>query len=125
MDRSILQGKGRRIVRTPETSWRAALGRSPEQVAGRLAFMGPDHHAVRNLVVREVPGRRSPIRPREIARQLALPLAGVERILSDLERNLFFVARDHTGAVSWAYPVTVERTPHRLRFSTGERAFGA
>jgi hypothetical protein len=49
----------------------------------------------------------------------------VVAVLDDLERHLFFVVRDAAGAVAWAFPVTVARTPHRLRFSTGERVGGA
>ena len=29
------------------------------------------------------------------------------------------------GEVSWAFPVTVEETPHQLRFGTGEYTFAA
>jgi hypothetical protein len=46
-------------------------------------------------------------------------------LLDDLERSLFFLVRDHRGNVSWAFPVSSDRTPHRLRFSTGERIFAA
>jgi hypothetical protein len=46
-------------------------------------------------------------------------------ILDDLERNLFFLVRNAAGAVSWAFPVTADRTPHKLTISTGERLYGA
>jgi len=46
-------------------------------------------------------------------------------ILTDLEKNLFFLVRDPEGNVSWAFPVTTSETPHRLTFSTGEKIFGA
>jgi hypothetical protein len=49
----------------------------------------------------------------------------VQAILEELERNLLFLVRGESGAVAWAFPVTVEPTPHRLNFSTGERLFGA
>ena len=45
--------------------------------------------------------------------------------LAELERRLFFLVRNEEGAVSWAFPVTVDKTPHRLTFSTGERLHGA
>ena len=91
-----------------------------------LAFMTPDHHAVRNLVVRELPrnGGR-PLTPVQIATSLRLDSRRVAELLDDLERHLFFVVRNARGEVSWAFPVTSEQTPHRLRFSTGERIFGA
>jgi hypothetical protein len=49
----------------------------------------------------------------------------VKSILEELERKLFFLVRNEQGAVAWAYPVTVEITPHRLDFNTGERIYGA
>ena len=92
----------------------------------RLAFMTPQHHAVRNFVVRELPRNSGrPLSPEQIARSLRLDLKSTAGLLEDLEGRLFFLVRDHRGSVSWAFPVTSERTPHRLRFGTGERIFGA
>jgi hypothetical protein len=92
----------------------------------RLAFMTPHHHAVRNYVVRELPGNRGrALQPARIARSLGLDLELVGRLLEELEKHLFFLVRNRRGDVSWAFPVTSDRTPHRLRFSTGERIFGA
>lgn len=91
-----------------------------------IAFMTAQHHAVRNLVVRELPRNHGrPISPAEIAAALSLKLEHVVRLLEDLERHLFFLVRDRRGDVSWAFPVTRDRTPHRLHFSTGERIFAA
>ena len=63
--------------------------------------------------------------PKRIAAALHLSLSRVVGVLDDLERHLFFVVRDAFGEVTWAFPMTVARTPHRLRFSTGERVSGA
>lgn len=91
-----------------------------------LSFMTPHHHAVRNFVVRELPRNHGrPLAPLEIAKSLQLDIGFTVTLLEDLERHLFFLVRDGRGDVSWAFPVTSDRTPHRLRFSTGERIFGA
>lgn len=91
-----------------------------------LAFMTPEHHAVRNFVVRELPrNRQRPLTPAQIARSVRFDISAVTRLLDDLEPRLFFLVRDARGNVSWAFPVTSDRTPHRLRFSTGERISGA
>ena len=45
--------------------------------------------------------------------------------LEDLEKRMTFLYRNEIGEVLWAYPVTVDRTPHKIRFSTGERLFAA
>jgi len=94
-------------------------------MSDQLAFMTPHHHAVRNFVVRELPRRGAPLSPTQIARSLRLDAELVTGLLDDLEKHLFFLVRNARGAVSWAFPVTSDRTPHRLRFSTGERIFGA
>ncbi len=49
----------------------------------------------------------------------------VVQLLDDLEKHLFFLVRNAAGNVSWAFPVSSDRTPHRLRLSTGERIFAA
>ena len=36
-----------------------------------------------------------------------------------------FLFRDNHGRVVWAYPVTVEKTPHHVRFDTGEELYAA
>ena len=91
-----------------------------------LSFMTPSHHAVRNFAVRELPrnGGR-PLGIEQIAQALALNPELVGGLVEELEKHLFFLVRNGRGAVSWAFPVTCDRTPHRLRFNTGERIFGA
>jgi hypothetical protein len=93
---------------------------------GRLAFLTPRHHSVRNFVVRELPRNGGmPLRPGQISDGTGIELPVVEKLLGELERNLFFLVRNSAGDVSWAFPVTSDHTPHRLRFNTGERIFGA
>jgi hypothetical protein len=91
-----------------------------------LAFMTPEHHAVRQFIVTELPRNNGrPLRTAQIARPLGLEPELVARLLDDLENHLFFVVRNTRGEVSWAFPITSDRTPHRLGFSTGELTFGA
>jgi hypothetical protein len=65
------------------------------------------------------------LKAEDIAQRLQLPLATVETLLDDLRKHLFFLVLDPAGKVSWAFPVTAEKTPHRLRFSSGEMIFAA
>jgi len=90
------------------------------------AFMTPRHHAVRNFVVAQLPRNHGrPLTPARIAAALQLDTGLVNQLLDDLEKHLFFLVRDPGGNIAWAFPVTSDRTPHRLRFSTGERIFAA
>jgi hypothetical protein len=125
LDESILRGRGSDLFRTPVEEWTDQLAGAPEHIGRRLDFMSADHHGVRNFVVRELPRRGQPIGAELISTELDLPLARVLRILDDLEKRLFFVVRAEDGFVHWAFPVTIDPTPHRLVFNTGDRLFGA
>ena len=125
MSETVLTGHGGKIVGRPQTLWERELGQVPEKLQARLAFMSDDHHRVRYYAVEQLARRGEPISPSRIAEDLDLPRARTAAILEELEKNLFFLVRNDNGDVSWAFPVTVEPTPHRLVFSTGERLFGA
>lgn len=125
MRKKILLGRGQAVTEIPREMWEQHLSQAPQHAKTRLGFMSEEHHQVRYFVVRELPDSGEPIEPEAISRALRLPLARVNVILEELERNLFFLVRDEQGAVSWAYPVTVDPTPHQLSFSTGERLYAA
>ena len=36
-----------------------------------------------------------------------------------------FLFRNPAGDVTWAYPVTVDQTPHQVTFSSGEKLYAA
>lgn len=125
MTEMLLMGQGRDIIDFPRPVWESHLAKAPEHGQTRLSFMTEDHHRVRYFVVRELPKIGQAIQPEFIARQLDLPLAQVNIILDELERHLFFLVRNEQGAVSWAFPVTVDQTPHHLTFSSGEQIYAA
>jgi hypothetical protein len=85
--------------------------------------MREDHHRVRDFVVTELPRAGKPLSPETIAENLGLAPPRVQSILDELEGRLVFLYRNSRGDVTWAYPVTVDETPHHARFSTGEEAY--
>ena len=87
--------------------------------------MTKDHHRVREHVVLELPKVNAPISPQEIAESLDLPVDRVIVLLNDLEKHMTFLYRNGEGAVTWAYPVTVDQTPHSVDFSSGEQIYAA
>jgi hypothetical protein len=122
----ILIGRQARILEVPAENWRKHLANARQHSSTRLGFMTPDHHRVRNFVVFGLPRNHGkPLRAEDIAQQLQLSLSTVKSLLDDLQKHLFFLVLNPTGEVSWAFPVTVEKTPHRLYFSSGERIFAA
>jgi len=125
MDEVVLLGQDDQILTIPQLRWEEHLTQAPEHTAGRLNFMSATHHRVRYFVVRELPRWGRPLSPQFIAEQLGLPLHQVNTILEELEQHLFFLTRNDSGAVAWAYPVTAEPTPHQVVLSTGEQTFAA
>ncbi len=123
---SVLVGRGNTFERIDEEAWKAAVANAVTHMPGRLAFMTPSHHRVRNAAVRELPLNGGlPLSMAQVARAAAVPEAAVPRIAAELERNLFFVVRSDEDYISWAFPVTSDRTPHHLTFDSGESIFGA
>jgi hypothetical protein len=120
LDDSLLLGVWRAMLPIPRPVWQS-------QVRGdtNLDFMTDEHHWVRDLVVLEIPRVGEPLTPEFIAQALDLPLPQVASILDDLEKHMTFLFRNEQGAVTWAYPVTVDKTPHRVTFSSGEQAYAA
>jgi hypothetical protein len=126
VETTVLMGRGDKMVKVPEGEWKNELAKAPQFFAARLAFMTREHHRVRNFVVAELPRNQGqPLRPEKIALALGLPAAALPDILAELERNLFFLVRDDTGSVVWAFPVTAARTAHSVRFESGESIFAA
>ncbi len=123
MSDAILLGLGRWMVPIPAIVWRRVLRSSARKTSDTLRFMTPDHHRVRDFAVDRLFRMGAPLPPDEIARSLDLSPHRVAEILEDLERHLTFLFRGSGPAVTWAYPVTVERTPHQAIASTGEEAY--
>jgi len=125
MKNRLLMGIRRFMFGIPRPLWQSQVADNAKRTQARLGFMTTEHHAVRNFAVRELPRVGKPLSPEFIAAQLNLPVARVQAILDELERKKTFLFRNADGAVAWAYPVTVDQTPHRVTFSTGEQVYSA
>ena len=125
MNKSILLGLWRFLLRIPSRIWQQEVLRSARVAKESHPFMTANHHRVRDFVVREMPRLAQPIPPEVIAHELNMEINQIISILDELERTLTFLYRNERGAVTWAYPVTVEPTPHRITFSSGEQIFAA
>ena len=125
MSDTLLRGFSRYMIPIPRMLWRMQVSRRGEKIGAGLGFMSKEHHRVRNFVVRELPGAGETLPPGFISEKLRLPVDRVEAILDELEKQMTFLYRDSRGSVVWAYPVTVETTPHHVTFTTGEQVFSA
>jgi hypothetical protein len=123
MDNALLFGIWRMMISVPSALWQNKM----PKLAARwdLSFMTADHHRVRDFAVRELPRFGRPLSPELIADELQLPADRVSSILDELERHMTFLFRNQEGEVTWAYPVTVDETPHRVTFDSGEKLYAA
>ena len=121
MNKKLLTGIGHLTLPVPPAIWHKV----DEGEGEHLEFMSEAHHRVRDYAVMELPRSGKPLTPERIAQELQLPQTQVVEILDELERHKTFLFRDAQGAVTWAYPVTVDQTPHRVRFSSGEQVYAA
>ncbi len=122
----VLIERDNRLMHVAEQDWRAPLGGVGEYFRRRLAFLTEEHRRMRNYVVAQIPRNRfQAVLPEQIASAVNLGVPRVNAILEDLERHLFFVWRNSAGAVTWAFPVTTDRTPHRIVPQSGDPFFAA
>lgn len=125
MPNKLMAGVWRCILRVPPFLWEKQIEREVQEVKRSTGFMSAEHRLVHHYVVRELPRHGRPIPQDLVAQELALAPGRTAEILEDLEKHLTFVYRDNEGRVVWAYPVTVEETPHSLTFDSGERLYAA
>jgi len=120
-----MAGVWRHTLRLPPGIARKKVGQLGKRARAEVGALSSEHRAVHHFVVRELPRFGMPMPPEFIAESLDLPLAMVASILSELEAKKAFLFRNEDGAVVWAYPVTAEATPHRIRFRSGETLYAA
>ena len=125
MNEWLMAGVSRHILRLPPAIGRKRVGQLAEGLGLRSVSCRAQHRRVHHFVVRELPRFGRPMPPQTIAEGLDLPLPTVIQILTDLEARKIFLFRDEEGSVVWAYPVTAEQTPHRIRFRSGETLYAA
>lgn len=101
------------------------VGAGIKRARKQVRQFSKEKQAVHHYVVRELPKQGKPLSLENIARGLALPLEKVARLVAQLEQAKTFLFRKNSDRIDWAYPVTVDDTPHKVTFSTGERVNAA
>ena len=120
---NIRVGVSRFMVPVPRFIWKRQLPSKARQLTASTAFMSREHRSVRRYAVKELArtGRPLPRSPSPGAR--ASLWKRVTAILDDLHQHMTFLFRNEEGVVTWAYPVTVDTTPHHVSLSTGESMY--
>ena len=125
MNTHVMKGFWRYMIKIPPSLWQKEVSKHARNAKAKLAFMSDDHRRVHHWVVKELPTAGKPLSPKTISEEFDLPENRVADLLNDLEKNMTFLFRNTDGDVIWAYPVTVEKTPHHLTFSSGELIYAA
>jgi hypothetical protein len=125
MNNRLMIGLWRLMIKLPPSLWEKRMAGAKEKFKKEFSFMTGDHRAVHHYVVRQLPYGKDPLSPSAIAAALGMTRERVDALLDDLEKHMTFLYRNGNRDVVWAYPVTLEKTPHRLAFHTGEEIFAA
>ncbi len=127
MKKRIRLGIGKHLLSIPTwlVGMEKKMARNKARHEAAMGFMTDDHRRVHHFVVKELPKSGAPLSPDAIAAAVGISRDRVDALLNDLERNMTFLYRNKDGRVAWAYPVTVDETPHRLTFSSGEQVYAA
>ena len=125
MKNRIMIGFWRYMINLPPFVWEKEISKAKRKFEAELGFMSDEHRLVHHFVVKELPFAGEPLSPEVVANKVDLPVRRVSAILDDLEKHMTFLFRDNRGNVVWAYPVTVEKTPHHVTFNTGEELYAA
>jgi hypothetical protein len=121
----LLFGFKRHMIPIP---WGLFTRMAPRDIAKNSRAFGrldDEHRRVHHFVVRELPGLAGPMGPDYVARMLGMETDRVVAIMDELEHRKLFLYRPGGRDVVWAYPVTVEPTPHRVTNSCGESTWAA
>jgi len=125
MKDKIYLGVGHYFIPIPSFIWRRLVAKTASDAERNLKFMSADHHEVRDFVVTQIPEVNEPISVATIAESLDMRVEDVKHIINELEKGMTFLYRSRPEGVTWAYPVTVDSTPHRVTFDSGEQTFAA
>jgi len=118
-------GLWRFLINVPPFFWQKQIFKAKKKFQNELGFMTEEHKLVHHFVVRELSYAGKPLSPEVVANNLNMSLDRVNAILDDLEKHMTFLFRNSQGEVVWAYPVTVDKTPHHVTFRTGEQLYAA
>jgi len=125
MRNKLMMGLWRYIFNVPSFLWKKQIAMATKKFEKEHRFMTRAHRRVHHFVVRELPHLGRPMEPGYIAKNLNLPVDQVNTILDDLETHMTFLFKNEHSEVVWAYPLTVEKTPHQVTFQTGETLYAA
>ena len=125
MSNKLMLGLWRYVLHVPPFIWQKQIEKGKKRFEKAYGKMPQDFRRVHHFVVRELPFVGKPLSEEFISGELGLPIDRVRSALDYLESRMTYLYRNKAGEVIWAYPVTVEQTPHKVVFNTGEELYAA
>ncbi len=125
MKNRLMFGLWRFIIDVPPILWEKQIAKGKRKFEKEHGSLSEECRLIHHFVVRELPINGKPLSPETISDRLGISIDNVAAALDHLEERLTFLYRNNNGDVLWAYPVTVDQTPHQITFSTGEKLFAA
>jgi hypothetical protein len=125
MKNKLMLGLWRHIITVPPFLWKEQIARTKSKFEKEYGILSEEKRLIHHFVVRELPCHGKALSPELVSEKLGLSDDRVKEALDYLEKRLTFLYRNKNGEVTWAYPVTVDKTPHKITFSTGEILYAA
>lgn len=118
-------GLWRYIIKVPPFLWQKQIAKGKRRFEKERGALSEEYRLIHHFTVRELPRKGEPLSPEFISSAVGFPVDRVKTALDYLEKRMTFLYRNKKGEVIWAYPVTVDKTPHQITFNTGEKLFAA
>ncbi|NNL43395.1 MAG: hypothetical protein HKO79_12970 [Desulfobacterales bacterium] len=125
MKNKLMLGLWRYIINVPPILWQKQIAQGKRKFEKVHGTLSEEKRLIHHFVVKQLPYSGNPLTPKIISHQLGFPVDRVKSALDDLEKRMTFLYRNVEGDVVWAYPVTVDQTPHKITFNTGEKLYAA
>ena len=124
-ENKILIGIWHKIIPAPVFMLIMDSVKMAKVIKARINKLPEEKRRIHHFVVRELPNAGQPISLAFIAQGLKMPVDRVSTLVDEMEKGKTFFNRYHSEGINWAYPVTVDNTPHHVTFSTGEQVNAA
>ena len=121
----LMLGLWRYVINAPAFLWHKQIQAGRKKFDREFSALTNEYQQVHHFTVKTLPENGEPLSKETISNSLDMPVENVVTALDYLEKRMTFLYRNDSGAVTWAYPVTVEKTPHRIVFDTGEQLYAA
>ena len=125
MSNKLMLGLWRYVLHVPPFVWQKQIEQGKKRFEKAYGNMPQDFRDIHHFVVRALPLSGKPLSENFISGELGLSTDRIHAALDYLEKRMTYLYRNKAGEVIWAYPVTVEQTPHRITFDTGEELYAA